>query len=61
MNALYLGILKRAFRAAVAAGVPALFQYVAGSTNPWIMAATPLLMSLGKFLRDKYKLPYIPV
>jgi hypothetical protein len=61
MNALYVGILKRAFRAAVAAGVPALIQYVTNSTNPWIMAATPALMAIGKYLRDKFNLPYIPV
>lgn len=69
MNRLYMGILKRAVRAAVAAavgtGIPAAIQYFDASTSPLIMAASPLitagLMAVGKFLRDKFRMPNVPV
>lgn len=69
MNKLYMSIAKRAFRALVAAavgtGIPVAIQYITASTNPWLIAATPLatsaLMAIGKFLRDKFNVPYLPV
>jgi hypothetical protein len=69
MDKIYLGIAKRAFRALIAAavgsGIPLAIQYVTTSTNPWFIAAAPMataaLMGIGKFLRDKYQLPYVPI
>lgn len=54
-------ILKRVFRVAVAIGIPLVAQYLAGSTNPLFLLAAPLLSGIGKWLRDKYLIPYLPI
>lgn len=56
-----MGILKRVFRVAVAVGVPVAAQYLASSTNPLFLLAAPLLAGIGKYLRDKHQVPYVPV
>jgi hypothetical protein len=56
-----MGILKRMFRAAVSVGVPVAIQYVTASSNPVILALAPILMGFGKWLRDNYKVPYVPI
>ena len=54
-------ILKRVFRAAVSIGIPVAVQYFAASTNPLFLLAAPLLTGIGKWLRDKYAVPFVPV
>lgn len=56
-----MDILKRIFRSAVAVGVPVAIQWITASTNPTIMLLAPVLMGIGKWLRDKYQIPYVPV
>lgn len=53
--------VKRAFRAGVALAVPLAIQYVNNSTDPVILGLAPVLMAMGKILRDKYGLKFIPV
>ena len=53
--------LKRIFRGVVALGVPAAIQYAGVSANPAVLLIAPALNGLGKWLRDKYNLPNIPV
>lgn len=69
MNSIYMALLKRIGRgllaSAIGTGIPALIKYLEISTDPWLMAASPLLtaalLGAGKFLRDKFNLPNVPV
>jgi hypothetical protein len=55
-------VVKRVFRTVVSVGVPAAIQLVTDSTNPLIMLiVAPALNGLGKWLRDKYQLPNVPI
>jgi urea transporter len=60
MDALKAAVL-RLIRAGVAFGVPALIQYLTNSQDPKLYALAPLLMAIGKYLRDTFKLTWIPV
>jgi len=53
--------LKRGFRAGVAIAVPLVIQYITTSTDTEIMAIAPVLMGIGKYLRDKYGWKWLPV
>ena len=52
---IFVGILKRVVRGAVAIAVPIAINYVNNSTDPTTLLIAPVLMGLGKGLRDKYK------
>lgn len=54
-------IWKRIFRSAVALAVPVAINAVGLSTNPLILLIAPALNGLGKWLRDKYDLPNVPI
>jgi len=54
-------IFKRVLRSAVSIGIPVAVQYFAASTNPLFLLAAPLLTGIGKWLRDKHQVPYVPV
>lgn len=45
-------ILERFVRAGIATILPAVLAIYSG--NPWLQAATPLLMMIAKALRNKY-------
>lgn len=53
--------LLRALRSAVAFGLPYLISILAKSPNPKLVALGPLLMAIGKYLRDTYKWEWLPV
>jgi hypothetical protein len=56
-----LGALLRLVRSGVAVGIPMLIQYLQGSENPALYALAPVLMALGKYLRDTFKWEWLPV
>jgi len=55
------GALKRFGRGVVAIAVPLAVQYFQNSTDPTIMLIAPVLLALGKGLRDKWGLSWIPI
>jgi|GEM_PF-6912005 len=57
----FIGSAKRLFRAAVATGLPLALQWLLNSQDPTIMALTPALMAVGKFLRDRFGWKWIPI
>lgn len=53
--------LLRGLRSAVAFGLPYLISWLAQSPNPKLVALGPILMAIGKFLRDVYKWEWLPI
>jgi hypothetical protein len=56
-----LPALIRGLRAAVAFGLPYLLSWLAKNPNPKLVALGPVLMAIGKFLRDTYKWEWLPI
>lgn len=56
-----IAALKRFGRGVVAIAVPLAIQYFQNSTDPTIMIVAPALLALGKGLRDKYGLSWLPI
>lgn len=54
-------ISKRVFRGAVSVGIAYGLQVVAASTNPLILLAAPVINGIGKWIRDTYNIPNVPV
>ena len=53
--------ILRAVRAAVAMGLPILISWLTGHPDIRWAGLAPVLMSIGKYLRDVYKWEWIPV
>jgi len=53
--------LVRGLRTLVAVGLPILISYLTGNPNAKWAALAPVLMAIGKYLRDTYKWEWIPV
>jgi hypothetical protein len=53
--------ILRGLRSAVAAGFPVLISYLAGQPDARWAALAPVLMAVGKYLRDTYKWEWLPV
>jgi hypothetical protein len=53
--------VKRIFRGSVALAVAYGLQVAATSTNPTILLLGPAINGIGKWLRDKYKIPNVPI
>lgn len=60
MKNLWPAIL-RGIRAAVAFGLPYLLSVLANSPNPKLIALGPVIMAVGKYLRDVFKWEWLPV
>lgn len=51
----------RAIRSAVAIGLPILISYLAGQPDVRWAALAPVIMGVAKYLRDAFKLEWLPV
>ena len=56
-----LAAVMRGLRAGVAFGLPYLISWLAKNPNPKLVALGPFIMALGKYLRDSFKLDWLPV
>jgi hypothetical protein len=54
-------VVQRIFRGAVGIGIAYGLQIAAASTNPTILLLAPVINGIGKWIRDKYKVPNIPI
>ena len=55
------GAILRLVRSAVAFGLPYLLTVIANNPDVRIVALGPVIMAIGKYLRDAYKLEWLPV
>jgi len=53
--------LIRGIRSAVAFGLPYLISWLSHRPDHRLMALGPLIMALGKYLRDTFKWEWLPV